>query len=290
MTTCKTKRRSAAVRPDVCRRIAEAAGGIRYAGVDIAVRDVCRHRARPGLRVRPHRHTYYEALLIVAGEAAEQSDFRQRLAPGVIQLHAPGHRHAWEGGNMELERFGFYFSLPTPLALRPLKQWPVIPAALDELNALVAETQSTGPGRAARIRARFVLLGAHFFELLDWSLTETVELPWNESSLAEVVDRHLSDNLDLPIGLPEIALFAGVSVPTLTRRYKAETGATVIDRLNGLRLERAARLLAETDQPIATIATRTGFTEASYFCNRFRKRYHCTPSEYRGRLQQDVSR
>jgi AraC-like DNA-binding protein len=275
---------STRMQQDACRATLMACRELHYAGLDIRVRDVCWHRARPRLRVQPHRHAYYEALLTVSGAAQERTGFHQQIVPGLIQLHAPGRRHGWEGSDAPLERFAFYFSLPSRLALRPLRAWPVLPEAVDALTALVEETRSTRPGRVDRVRAQFILLASRFFDLLDWSPPAHTGPPWEAASLAEMVNRHLEDNLDVPLGLPEIALFAGVSVPTLTRRYRAETGETVIEHLGRLRLERAARLLVETDQTVAVIAARTGFAEPSYFCSRFRKRYRCTPSVYRKRL------
>lgn len=283
IATRRNSRSSINVQPLVCRRILEACHQIRYGELDIELLEVAWRRARPGIRIRFHRHAFYEALLTVSGHGKECSRCNQRLIPGLVQLHVPGRRHAWEGGDVGLERFTFNFSLPSPFELRPIKQWPVIPEALDQLKDLVEETHTTSPGRADRIRARFILLAAHFFSLLDWSATQSEETLWTEASFSNIVNRHLEDNLDMPIGLPEIALFVGVSVPTLTRRYRAETGTSIIGYLNGLRLERAARLLTESDQAVASIAARTGFAEPSYFCNRFRARYDCTPLEYRGR-------
>ncbi len=283
------RKRSINVRPDACRCILESCEGLSYAGVPIAVHGIRWHQAGPSIRVRPHRHTHYEALLILSGEAHEGTQIDQRVVPGMTQVHVPGRRHGWRGTGLVLERFGFYFSLPTHLKLRPIKRWPIVPEALDLFAALHRETRTTTLGRADRVRARFLLLASHFFDLLDWSATANARPPCNEASLVDIVNRHLEDNLDAQIGLPEIAVFAGVSVPTLTRKYKEGTGTTVIERFNEMRLEKAAQLLVESDQTVTVIATQTGFAEPSYFCNRFHNRYHCTPSEYRRRPSDHAS-
>ena len=51
--------------------------------------------------------------------------------------------------------------------------------------------------------------------------------------------------------------------------------------INGYRVDHAARLLADTDNPIALIAEMSGFANRTTFNERFRERYKMTPSEYR---------
>ena len=48
-----------------------------------------------------------------------------------------------------------------------------------------------------------------------------------------------------------------------------------------VRIERASRLLRETDQPIMDIGFTVGFENFSYFIKRFRTVFGCTPSAYR---------
>ena len=54
-----------------------------------------------------------------------------------------------------------------------------------------------------------------------------------------------------------------------------------MQHLNFLRIERASRLLRETDQPIMEIGFAVGFENFSYFIKRFRAVFGCTPSAYR---------
>ena len=47
------------------------------------------------------------------------------------------------------------------------------------------------------------------------------------------------------------------------------------------RLSKGAELLASTDLSVAEICYEVGFSGASYFAEMFRKRYGCSPSQYR---------
>ena len=51
--------------------------------------------------------------------------------------------------------------------------------------------------------------------------------------------------------------------------------------IDGYRVDHAARLLTNTDEPIALIAELSGFANRTSFNERFRERYKMTPSEYR---------
>ena len=51
--------------------------------------------------------------------------------------------------------------------------------------------------------------------------------------------------------------------------------------INGYRVDHAARLLSETDEPVNLIAEMSGFTSRAYFNEKFRERFKMTPSEFR---------
>ena len=55
--------------------------------------------------------------------------------------------------------------------------------------------------------------------------------------------------------------------------------------INSYRVDHAARLLAETDDPIALIAEMSGFANRTSFNNLFRERFKMTPSEARRAAQ-----
>jgi len=58
-------------------------------------------------------------------------------------------------------------------------------------------------------------------------------------------------------------------------------GATPIQYVKQLRLQRAAELLESTDGKIADIGAACGFQEMSYFARAFREWKGRTPSQYR---------
>lgn len=82
---------------------------------------------------------------------------------------------------------------------------------------------------------------------------------------------------------------SGVPERTLKRRFRAATGASLIERLQDLRVERAKRLLEAGEQAVEAISAEVGYEDASFFRRLFRRRTGVSPSDYR-RMFQPVAR
>ena len=63
--------------------------------------------------------------------------------------------------------------------------------------------------------------------------------------------------------------------------FKKETGMTLQKYHCQMRMERAARLLQQTDLTITQISERLGFDEVFYFSNVFKKQMKLSPMSYR---------
>ena len=91
----------------------------------------------------------------------------------------------------------------------------------------------------------------------------------------------LNDTFQNPPTLRELAAMVGTNECTLKKVFKQMFSITVFDYLNDLRMNKAARLLADSNNTINNIATELGFSSQSHFTTAFRKRYELTPKEYR---------
>jgi len=58
-----------------------------------------------------------------------------------------------------------------------------------------------------------------------------------------------------------------------------------LEYIQQLRLEKASRLLAETDNPIAEVGRLSGFPNAPYFITLYKKNNGQTPASYRKSLR-----
>jgi AraC family transcriptional regulator len=88
-----------------------------------------------------------------------------------------------------------------------------------------------------------------------------------------------------PPTLEELADATGISRRHLTRAFKESTGQTIHGYVEQARLDRAMRLLGDSDLMMKEIAHRLGFASSSGFSVAFRRAAGETPLAYRKRLR-----
>ena len=93
--------------------------------------------------------------------------------------------------------------------------------------------------------------------------------------------RYIHDHFTKHISLADIAKSANVSESETLRCFKLCMQTTPYRYLLELRLERAAKLLRETDEPVTNIADMVGFSQVSYFGKCFKTKTGRSPKEYR---------
>ena len=79
----------------------------------------------------------------------------------------------------------------------------------------------------------------------------------------------------------DIAHSVGMSINGLNLLFKKEINDTVWKRLNHIRLINAKDLINENNIKIGEIYKMVGFNSFSYFSTAFKKKYGCSPHEYR---------
>ncbi len=111
---------------------------------------------------------------------------------------------------------------------------------------------------------------------------ETVEVA-ALSSVVRLVREH--DESVRPLTVADLARTAGCSGEQLQRRMRRVFGISPTQYLLRERVDRAARLLAGTDEPIATIAARSGFYDQAQLTRHFGRFIGLTPAQYRAEQQ-----
>ncbi|MBF6211700.1 helix-turn-helix domain-containing protein [Nocardia puris] len=104
--------------------------------------------------------------------------------------------------------------------------------------------------------------------------------PETGTSLAETRAWALA-RLDEPLTLRELAAHAHISIRTLTRRFRAETGSSPLQWLLHQRIDRARELLEVTDLPVPEVARRSGLGTGESLRLHLTRRHGLTPSAYR---------
>lgn len=79
----------------------------------------------------------------------------------------------------------------------------------------------------------------------------------------------------------EVAARVGMSRSYFSQCFARFAGESFGEVLRGMRLERAKKLLLETEEPIYTVASMAGFDDDKYFSRLFRDRVGLLPTEFR---------
>jgi AraC family transcriptional regulator len=87
--------------------------------------------------------------------------------------------------------------------------------------------------------------------------------------------------LDEPLTLGRLAAVAGLSETHFARMFRASVGLPPHGYVLARRLDRARRLLAGTERPLAEIAAACGFTHPSHLTRHFRAAFGAPPGTWR---------
>jgi AraC family transcriptional regulator len=157
------------------------------------------------------------------------------------------------------------------------------------IETVAAEMDEAAPGWREVLRSLMQQLAIHLLRAhINVQRADEVEL-----SRVGMVDRRLRraiefmhDNCERELRLGEIAATAYLSAFHFARLFRKITGTTPHAYLAGLRLERARRLLAETDLPISEVGARVGYENQSHFTKIFHEATGLTPRAFREAARQ----
>lgn len=146
-----------------------------------------------------------------------------------------------------------------------------------------------------------ILLSLHALGLLGAVIEATgVELPSAlESSVQRgaVSDDVVAQALDWlwtrghqAISVEQIAEAVGVTRRTLERRFQGSVGHSIVEEIISCRVNRAKRLLEETELPVKTVSYLAGFPSPQRMRVAFVQREQLSPGEFRDRARQVASR
>mgnify|MGYP001066089429 CR=1 FL=1 len=86
---------------------------------------------------------------------------------------------------------------------------------------------------------------------------------------------------DADLSLDSICKVLGVSNSYFSSVFKKETGNSFIGYITDYRMDKAARLLIETNEKSYMIAKSVGYTDPNYFSYVFKRQFGVSPSKYR---------
>jgi len=280
-----------------------------------ATREVIRHLPSESFRWLEHDypseiarwnyHPEYEIHLIRYGTGSFIiGDQVGPFGPGQVSLIGPGVPHDWMS---DLQGEDVVYNRDVVVQFND--EWFEKSAQMiPELNSLRKLLESSSRGiifsgsTSTRAAAELELIGtvsgarkiSHVFGLLA-TLAEAppdertfVTREWfgttGEGDGKVAVEAGLAyifDNLSSRIRMSDAARLAHMSDPTFSKYFKKASGLTFSAMVKKLRIANACRLLAQTDEPIATVSLNVGYANLANFNRQFHAEVGMTPSRYR---------
>nr|WP_312986014.1 helix-turn-helix domain-containing protein [Clostridioides sp.] len=132
------------------------------------------------------------------------------------------------------------------------------------------------------------LLGDHLINNFKYEIVDTKKHNHDRDvTRINNIINYINDNLFRNITLKEIAEKYHLNYHFLSHFIKDKIGMSFQEYLNKIRLDKAEYLLTNSNSNISDIAISTGFSSTSYFNKLFKKKFNCSPSEYRELLEQN---
>jgi YesN/AraC family two-component response regulator len=101
------------------------------------------------------------------------------------------------------------------------------------------------------------------------------------ASAMRKAESFIKDNFTRKISLREVAKIAGLSAPYFSTIFKEEMGENLSKYINRQRVQKASRMLLETDVSLSEISNACCFDDQSWFSKIFRNFTGISPSKYR---------
>lgn len=149
------------------------------------------------------------------------------------------------------------------------------------LNTMFHEQQQRQEGYdlilANRLEELIILLSRHYSSIETGRARALVRI-------GQVID-YIENNFHENITIEALSEKACMSKRNFMRIFKGAAGLPPISYLSQVRLQKARMMLRETNDQIAVISLKCGFTNSNYFIKCFRKSYGVTPFKFRMRFK-----
>ncbi|GIQ68024.1 response regulator [Xylanibacillus composti] len=108
------------------------------------------------------------------------------------------------------------------------------------------------------------------------------------SAVIAKIQHYIQTHLNEELNREDLAALVYLNPAYVSRLFKKETGVSLSEYIQTVRMEQAKQLLAESNDKISSVAEAVGYSHFSHFAKLFKKITGITPQEYRKRFQEFV--
>jgi AraC-like DNA-binding protein len=262
----------------------------------------------PFRTVRWHFHPEFEIHLVTETSGRVfVGDYIGAFAPGNLVMTGPNLPHNWLSDvapgvtipkRCIVLQFGAAFIEACSGLFPGLDLLCLIDQSQRGIEFSEAASQTVAPLMQAMLTADRLGHPAIFLQILEQLLRdknrrllasvgyETQPATYMTQPLNHVLD-HIARNLSCDLRETELAVLSGYTPSAFSRAFHRQTGMTFTSYVNGLRINRACRLLTASDRLVTDICFDVGFNNLSNFNKRFQAVTGTTPSTYRNRHREN---
>jgi len=124
-------------------------------------------------------------------------------------------------------------------------------------------------------------LGRARMHLMDGRRTEKAASSEQDKTLIQQMVAYLNDHISEEVSLKLLSNIFHMNPGYISQYFKNETGMNYSAYLLMLRINKAKKLLGNSDRPVAEVAQMTGFRDYRLFSRTFKQETGLTPSQYR---------
>lgn len=239
--------------------------------------------------VKPHSHQYYHMFYVCSGQIDMTVGTEQyRLNAGTTLLVPKETEHSYlVSGEQAAEYLEIKFALPVPTQDTQFSRMGTI--MLEDSGAgylaeqIVQEYADLGsladePAASYLLALLHILTRARRYEKKQSSrYIDVGEYDLLSQKIVRYLEEHYGENMSLD----ELAAALGRSKSYLCIAFKKDTGTTIVDCLNLIRIRRAAELITYSDYSLTQVSVACGFSSVSHFNRVFLKYVGITPGQCR---------